>query len=322
MEFRRLGNTGLEPSVIGFGCQDIAAKHAQRAEVMATMRAAIESGINLFDTADSYGHGEAERMVAEVSRGRRDQLILCTKAGYSSIGPIKRLEKAVRPHVKEILKRWGPVKSAAGTVRRQYSGQDFRPDYIVSAVESSLRRLETDYLDVLLLHNPDPVIIENMELINRLDRLKTDGKVRYIGVSCANLAPPEVALAFLDKYPIDILQIPVNPLKEQIIRQVLPAAAERDVAILARAPFETGKILSHPDLSTALSGNDARTSNQTALRFALQQPGVEVLLIGMLQRAFLKENLAALSAPPLTDEEIANLFKAGSAAKERSETNP
>lgn len=322
MEHRRFGNTDLKPSILGFGCHHIASKDAERAEVMATMRAAIESGINLFDTADSYGQGESERMVAEVSRGRRDRLILCTKIGYSSIGPIKRLEKAVRPYVKGLLKRWSPVKSAAATVRRQYSGQDFEPAYLARAVEGSLRRLETDYLDVLLLHNPEPDVIENTDLFSRLERLKSNGKIRHYGVSCASFAPAEVALAFLQRSPISVLQIPVNPLNEQILQRVLPVATERGVAVLARAPFATGMVLSHSGLAKELSGSDARTASQTAVRFALQQPGVDVLLTGMRRRAHLEDNVAALSAPPLTDGETAQLLKAGRVAREWLEAHP
>src|SRR5436190_14738827 len=152
MRYRRLGDSGLVVSVVGLGCNNF----GRRIDVEATravVDAAIESGINLLDTADIYG--ESEDYLGEVLKGRRDDVVLATKWGHAAY--------AVN----------GPQhESRAG--RR----------YIRRAVEASLRRLRTDWIDLYQLHTPDfstPIA----ETLDALDELVTEGKVRYIGISNA-----------------------------------------------------------------------------------------------------------------------------------------
>ena len=148
MEYRRLGNSGLKVSEVGIGCNNFGMRIDQEATT-AVVNAAIDAGINLFDTADVYGgQGKSEEMLGKALAGKRDQVVLATKFAMPM----------------------GPGKS--GGSRR----------YIMSAVEDSLRRLNTDYIDLYQMHRYDPETpIE--ETLSALDDLVTAGKVRYIGNS-------------------------------------------------------------------------------------------------------------------------------------------
>lgn len=158
MEKRTLGGSGLEVSVVGLGCNNFGGMIAGLGvpEARAIVDAAIEAGVTLFDTADSYGaDGGSEKVLGEVLGDRRKNIVLATK--FAS--PMNR------------------------AVSNRYDGSR---GYIMGAVEASLRRLNTDYIDLYQYHFPDPLTpIE--ETLRALDDLVTQGKVRYIG--CSNLAP-------------------------------------------------------------------------------------------------------------------------------------
>jgi aryl-alcohol dehydrogenase-like predicted oxidoreductase len=154
MRYRPLGKSGLVVSVVGLGCNNF----GRRLDVGATravVDAAIEAGITLLDTAESYGGaGRSEAFLGEVLAGRRDQVVLATKFGHSAsdLG-------------------YGPAAGAKGGRK-----------YIRQAVEHSLRRLRTDYIDLYQLHTPDPQT-PIAETISALGELVTEGKVRYLGHS-------------------------------------------------------------------------------------------------------------------------------------------
>ncbi|MEX1079346.1 MAG: aldo/keto reductase [Homoserinimonas sp.] len=168
MEYRRLGNSGLMVSTIGLGCNNFgragAATESQEG-TDAVISAALEAGITFFDTADIYGaeRGLSETLMGESLAGRRDGIVLATKFGMNMAGQA------------------GPEWEARGSRR-----------YIRRAVEASLRRLQTDWIDLYQLHQPDPLTpIE--ETLATLDDLISEGKVRYIGHS--NLAGWQIAEA-------------------------------------------------------------------------------------------------------------------------------
>jgi aryl-alcohol dehydrogenase-like predicted oxidoreductase len=153
MRYRSLGNSGLVVSVVGLGCNNFG-RTLDTDATRAVVDAAIEAGVTLLDTADSYGGGRSEEILGEVLAGRRDQVVLATKFGHRSVDM-----------------GYGPAAGAKG-------GRS----YIMRAVEQSLRRLRTDYIDLYQLHTPDPATpIE--ETLTALGELVTQGKVRYIGHS-------------------------------------------------------------------------------------------------------------------------------------------
>src|SRR5258705_4265884 len=155
MRYRRLGTSGLSVSVVGIGCNTFARK-VDAAGTTAVVNAAVDHGITLFDTADVYGNqGGSEEFLGAALKasGRRDDVIIATKFGSNMNGTNGT--------------DWG----ARGSRR-----------YIVRAVEASLRRLDTDYIDLYQLHQPDPLTpIE--ETLSALDDLVRAGKVRYLGSS-------------------------------------------------------------------------------------------------------------------------------------------
>ncbi|MEO9138469.1 MAG: aldo/keto reductase [Jatrophihabitans sp.] len=153
MDFRRLGNSGLVVSVVGLGTNNLGMK-LDLAQSRDVVHAALDEGITLFDTADSYG--ASEERLGEILEGRRDDVVLATKFGSDT-----------RPRGNDNGEDWG----ARGSRR-----------YIVRAVESSLRRLRTDWIDLYQMHRPDTATpIE--ETLSALDDLVRAGKVRYLGSS-------------------------------------------------------------------------------------------------------------------------------------------
>ena len=149
MDYRRLGSSGLKVSEVGLGCNNFGMRIGQD-ETNAVVDACLEAGITFFDTADVYGGSKSETMLGEALRGRRQEVVLATKfANPMGKGPDKQ-----------------------GGSRR----------YVMKAVEDSLKRLNTDYIDLYQMHRPDPdTPIE--ETLGALDDLVTQGKVRYIGNS-------------------------------------------------------------------------------------------------------------------------------------------
>src|SRR3982751_3034812 len=167
MRYRRLGDSGLVVSVVGVGCNNFGRK-LDAAGTTAVVDAAFDAGITLFDTADIYGtpHGSSEELLGAALKGRRDEVVLATKFGMNMEGLN------------------GNDFGARGSRR-----------YVVRAVEASLRRLETDHIDLYQLHEPDPATpIE--ETLAALDDLVHSGKVRYLGNS--NFAGWQIADADWD----------------------------------------------------------------------------------------------------------------------------
>jgi 1-deoxyxylulose-5-phosphate synthase len=131
---RALGNTGLSCSIIGFGCGGTFARVSRKPQATMLVHAAIESGINIFDTADVYAEGESERALARALGSKRNKVIIVTKAGHKA--PWGRLRKML--------------------TSRKHPDPDYSPDYIERCIVASLRRLNTDYVDVFQLHSPTP----------------------------------------------------------------------------------------------------------------------------------------------------------------------
>jgi aryl-alcohol dehydrogenase-like predicted oxidoreductase len=214
MRYRSLGNSGLLVSVVGLGCNNFGGR-LDAQQTAAVVDAALDVGITLLDTADIYGiDGGSERALGEALRGRRDKVVLATKFGNqrSDMG-------------------YGPANGARGGRR-----------YIKLAVENSLRRLQTDYIDLYQLHSPDPITpIE--ETIAALDELVSEGKVRYIGHS--NLSGWQIAdaahkAAQHGRTPFISAQNHWSLLERAAEAEVVPASRHFGLGMLPFFPLANG----------------------------------------------------------------------------------
>lgn len=312
MRTSRFGKTDLKPSAIGFGCSRIASATAShsRKDAIAAMEAAFERGINFYDTADIYGQGDSERLIARVFAKRRSKLIICSKAGFS-MGATQSIVRFIKPFAKVVLNRVRATRSAAVQMRARQQQQCFEPGYIQRQIESSLRRLRTDYLDVFLLHSPPAQVIKDDALFETLDRLKSRGMLRHYGVACGSL---EDALIAAKRSDVACLQVPVSLMNWSEAETVLRATRQADIAVVAREPFAGGAVFAHEALRRAAANDRTRTLAQAALQFCLGLDGVGVVLGGMNTPAHVLENLDAVDLPPLSPAETSALQRAAAGA--------
>ena len=210
MEYRKLGRSGLEVSVVGLGCNNFG-RSCDVEQTKAIVHRALDVGITLLDTADSYGPGGlSEEYIGKALEGHRRDVVLATKFA-SPMGE-------------------GPMHGGAS--RR----------YIMNAVEDSLRRLDTDYIDLYQVHFPDPgTPLE--ETLRALDDLVRDGKVRYIG--CSNFAGWQIASAHYiaearNLTPFISAQPQYNLLDRRVEREIVPACKEFGLGVLPFFPLSSG----------------------------------------------------------------------------------
>ena len=214
MRYRPLGDSGLMVSVTGLGCNNFG-RRLDLDATRAVVDAALEAGITLLDTADTYGNGGgSEELLGEVLAGRRDEVVLATKFGHQ-----------------EFDMGYGPAAGAKG-------GRA----YIRRAVERSLRRLKTDYLDLYQIHTPDPVT-PVAETLAALGELVAEGKVRYLGNSnftgwqiadAAHVARAALAVPFVSA------QNHWSLLERRAEAEVVPAARHFGLGVLPYFPLANG----------------------------------------------------------------------------------
>jgi aryl-alcohol dehydrogenase-like predicted oxidoreductase len=235
MRYRPLGNSGLVVSVVGLGCNNFGMRlDASRSR--AVVDAAIDSGVTLLDTAESYSLGRSEEILGEVLAGRRDQVVLATKfGGGGDMG-------------------YGPAAGAKG-------GRS----YIRRAVEHSLRRLRTDYIDLYQLHRPDPVTpIE--ETIAALTELVHAGLIRYLGhsnFSAAQISTAAAAGREPGAVPFVSAQNHWSLLERAVEQDVVPTARQHGLGVLPYFPLANGLLAGKirrgvpPAEGTRLAGRDS-----------------------------------------------------------------
>jgi aryl-alcohol dehydrogenase-like predicted oxidoreductase len=300
---RRFGRTDLVVSEFGLGCARIGGIFQREpAEFVNLLSAAFDGGINFFDTADIYSQGESERLLGRAFRGRRDQVVIASKAGYV-LPAQRRLAAGLKPFIRPVLKLLKLRRDQLPGAVRGSLAQDFSPAHLTRAVEGSLRRLGTDRLDLFQLHSPPAGIIADGEWIDALEALKRDGKIRYYGISCDSV---EAALAALGQPSASSIQVVVNLLQQDAVETLLPRAGAQGTAVIARECLANGllaKQASAIDLKTYCQSElemerkaeqlkkhrqmaaDANcTLAELALRFVSRLDGISVSLIGVSRR--------------------------------------
>jgi aryl-alcohol dehydrogenase-like predicted oxidoreductase len=238
---RVLGRTGLRVSEIGFGGWAIGGNAfgnsygpTDDAESKRAVRRAYDLGCTFFDSADVYGHGHSEEVLGEVLQGVRDKIIVATKVGGNfynrDVHPllVERVAQTVGRPLDEIER---------GATLPVTHDVNFTAPYVRFAVERSLARLRTDYIDLLQLHNPPINVISTMETYEVLEQLKREGLIRFYGVS---VHPPEEGIAAVNATMPDTVQIVHNLARREAEDAFFPAAHAANVGVIVREPLANG----------------------------------------------------------------------------------
>jgi aryl-alcohol dehydrogenase-like predicted oxidoreductase len=323
MDLRTFGRTDLRVSSIGVGCARIGGIFKDEPQSFVNLlSAALEGGLNFFDTADMYSQGESETILGRAFQGRRDKVVIASKAGYR-LPAQRRAIARIKPLVRPLIRLLGLKRENLPSVVRGAPSQDFSAGYLRGCVEGSLKRLRTDHLDLFQLHSPPAEVVAKGEWAQALDQLRGEGKIRWYGVSCDDAAAAHAALRFPG---LASLQLPLSLIEHGIADEILPLARERGVAVIAREILANGllaKDLSQLDFSLSCRTPDEQalrrgqvakaqqlaqaqgTSVQRlALQYASELPGVSVALVGLRTQDQLARTLKLVSEPRLPDEAL------------------
>jgi aryl-alcohol dehydrogenase-like predicted oxidoreductase len=307
MQQRILGKQGLTVSALGLGCMGMSEFYGQRdeQESIATVHRAIDLGVTFLDTADIYGCGENERLLARALKGRRDEVVLATK--------------------------FGNVRDAEG----KFVGVNGRPEYVRACIDASLQRLGVDHVDLYYQHRVDPQVpIE--DTVGAMGDLIRAGKVRYLGLSEA--APTTLRRAAA-VHPITALQTEYSLWTRDVEAEILPTCRELGIGFVAYSPLGRGFLAGKVTRPDELAADDWRrrgprfqgenlqrnldllkrietvaqrlhcTPAQLALAWVLAQGSDIVPIPGTKRRAYLEENIAALDLA-LTPADLAEIDRA------------
>jgi aryl-alcohol dehydrogenase-like predicted oxidoreductase len=311
MQYRELGRTGWKVSAVSFGAWAIGGTWGpvDDAESMAALHRAVELGVNFFDTADVYGDGRSERLLAQLRSQHSHTIYIATKAG-------RRLD----PHVAEGYNRAN----------------------LTAFVERSLKNLATEALDLLQLHCPPTQVYHMPEVFGVLDDLVKAGKVRYYGVSVEKV---EEALKAIEYPNVQIVQIIFNMFRRRPAELLFEQTKKRKVGILARVPLASGMLTGKLGPDSTFAPDDHRTFNrqgevfdrgetfsgidyeaglraveelralcpagmslaQFALRWILMFDAVTCAIPGAKRPSQAEENFAAADLAPLSEETMAQV---------------
>lgn len=216
MKYRKLGNTDIELSTIGLGCMGMSAAYGISDEKsnMATLHRALELGINFWDTADVYGNGANEKLLSKVLKEKRNDIFIATKFGFR-------------------------VRNSQATV---FSGNgtyvDGSPEYIKQAVESSLKRLNIETIDLYYAHRVDPTVAIE-ETVGAMAELVKQGKVRYLGLSECSAQSLRRANAV---HPISAVESEYSILTRDVEKEILPLTKELGITFVPFSPLSRGLV--------------------------------------------------------------------------------
>ncbi|NBO63401.1 MAG: aldo/keto reductase [Acidobacteria bacterium] len=234
MKFRTLGRTELEISEVGYGAWGIGGVQwtgGDDQEAIRALNLAIDQGLNFIDTALAYGKGHSERLVGEVVRSRREKIYVATKI------PPMNLEWPARDvQLQEV----------------------FPADYIIKCTDKSLRNLGVETIDLQQLHVWTDLWAENPEWIEALERLREQGKIRYIGLSLNDYQPANSIKALRGGH-IDTVQVIYNIFEQAPADELFPVCRELNIGVLARVPFDEGGLTGAIRPDTVFPESDFRS---------------------------------------------------------------
>lgn len=309
MDERVIGRSGQRASVVGLGTWQLGADwgDVDDKEALAVLEAAVDSGVTFFDTADVYGDGRSEQTIATFLRGRPElDIFVATKMG-------RRVDQIPENYVLDNFRAWN---------------------------DRSRRNLGVDRLDLVQLHCPPTPVYSTDEVFDALDTLVAEERIAQYGVSVETC---EEALTAIARPGVASVQIILNPFRMKPLREVLPAAREAGVGIIARVPLASGLLSGKYTKDTVFPANDHRTYNrhgesfdqgetfsgvdyesgveaavefaalapegftpaQLALRWITQLPGVTTVIPGARSPEQARANAAAAALPELSEDTLA-----------------
>jgi aryl-alcohol dehydrogenase-like predicted oxidoreductase len=291
----------LEVSVLGLGTSHWASlgSRLRRSDAARLLDAASDLGITLIDTADTYGSSDCERMLGELLARRPGRFHVATKGGLATAD----LPRPLRP-ANQFVKK---ALQAAGRSR------NFSPNQIAKCIDSSLRRLRSETLDIYFLHSPPAAAVGDPDLLAVLEHAVAAGKIRHLGVSSDDR---EVLARAAELPGIDVVQTRVNPLPGIALRTVAGKLTDRGIGVVANQAIAMGLVRS--DSSQPRGRDEAELVNRidraaaehrcsracVLLRHALAQPGVRAVLARTSNLAHLHENAEALATGVTTNDSL------------------
>ena len=296
---RRLGKTSLQVSEIGLGCWQLGGElningvsttygNVTKENAKAIVECALDFGVNTFDTADVYSLGQSERRLGEILKERRNDVYIFTKAGN------------VLTYTETTLSEW-----------------DFSDNYLISAINRSLKRLDTDYIDLFQVHIPPESEDDFRNVENAFEKIKSENKANYCGVSIGNQF--EKGIELIERGLVDTLQIFFSLLDFNASKKLFSVAKKHNIGLIVAEPlaqgFLTGKyqkqtVFPKNDLRTRFTRdeiktkvekandfqifvNENRTMNQIALLYVLSHDVVSTCISGAKSVEQLKSNLTS-----------------------------
>jgi len=316
MRTRILGKTGIEVSEVGFGAWAVGGPAAlgqfqigwgvtDDAESVRAIETAFDCGVNFFDTADVYGAGHSEELLARVLAGRRDRVVIASKGGNTT--------------------------DSQGLWVKDFSG-----GFLAGRVEDSLRRLKTGYIDLYQLHTPrsPEQLQQSFDSAEKLDRLVEQGKLRSYGIS---IGPVADGLAQIRQGFGAAIQVVYNILEREPEKELLPTARKENYGIIPRVPLAYGFLTGKFTAESTFGENDHRRHSvlpatrrnwtakvdrlkplanelgipmaQLALQYVLASPSVSVVIPGGKTEKQVRQNCRAGEAEPLTEEVLDKIRK-------------
>jgi aryl-alcohol dehydrogenase-like predicted oxidoreductase len=311
MQYRRFGRTGWEVSEIGYGMWGMAGwTGSEDAESIASLQRAVDLGCNFFDTAWAYGDVHSEQLLGKILRAN----------------PGKRLYTATKV----------PPKNRRWPARREYSLDDcYPPEYIEEYVEKSLANLGVKTLDLIQLHTWEDKWLDDKRLLPVIEKLRSREKVRAFGLSLNRWEPWNGVRAARNGV-VDAVQVIYNIFDQNPEDELFPACREKDVAVIARVPFDEGSLTGSLTLESKWPAGDWRNTYfvaenlkatvarvdelrkirrsgislaEMALRFILNNRDVSTIIPGMRKTANVETNVAASDRGPLPGPVHAELQK-------------
>lgn len=307
MNTRRLGRTNREVTEIGLGTWQLGTKWGEpfdQKEAMSILEAAYESGIHLIDTADIYNDGSSETAIGEFAKRHPGELYIITKCG-----------RGLNPHTAE----------------------GYTPERMEAFIDASLKRLQLERLDLVLLHCPPSSVYQKDDLFAGLEQIKRSGKIADFGVSIEKVSEGIAAM----EYGISAIEVIYNMFRLKPEEELFPLARQKDVGIICRVPLASGLLTGRYHAATTFGANDHRSYNRNgeafdkgetfsgidfnlgleaveqhkalfqtedlipyALRWILMQEAVTAVIPGASKTAQVLSNVRAAELPALTPQQM------------------